>query len=309
MGTQNSPGSQGGELDDILEIVNTLARKSVSAEYIYRGESQCHDKVSSSLYREYPDAQDIEVIQREDLDEAELYTQETDRFAILTELQHYGGKTNLIDFTTDYLIALFFACDGDYTQDGRVILLDTSGNMTEHIHEPQIPARRVLAQKSIFVRPLAGYVEPDDMVIIPHHLKALMLNYLQGGHGISTETIYNDLFGFIRSKSIHLEAFKHLNIAAVHNANRNYSAAIEECNNALDLNPQMARAYHTRGVVHLNVGDYDNAIADFSRTIELSPEYAAAFRMRGTAYGFKGDDERAITDFERAIALSPVLED
>ena len=33
-------------------------------------------------------------------------------FEILTELQHYGGKTNLIDFTTDYLIALFFACDG-----------------------------------------------------------------------------------------------------------------------------------------------------------------------------------------------------
>ena len=43
-------------------------------------------------------------------------------FEILTEIQHYGGKTNLIDFTTDYFIALFFACDGHHDKEGRVIL-------------------------------------------------------------------------------------------------------------------------------------------------------------------------------------------
>ena len=38
--------------------------------------------------------------------EAKRYIYEKDDFEILTQLQHYGGKTNLIDFTTDYLIAL-----------------------------------------------------------------------------------------------------------------------------------------------------------------------------------------------------------
>ena len=50
------------------------------------------------------------------------YSAETTDFELLTEIQHYGGKTNLIDFTTDYLIALFFACDGHHDKDGRVIL-------------------------------------------------------------------------------------------------------------------------------------------------------------------------------------------
>ena len=44
-------------------------------------------------------------------------------FEILAQLQHYGCRTNLIDFTTDYLIALFFACDSSYHRDGKVILL------------------------------------------------------------------------------------------------------------------------------------------------------------------------------------------
>ena len=121
------------------------------------------------------------------MEEAKRYTQETDDdFAILTELQHYGGKTNLIDFTADYLIALFFACDGDYSKDGRVVLLDRSGDMEEHIYGPRHPVSRVLAQKSVFVRPPDGFVEPDDTVIIPHNLKPLMLDYLQKGHGIAT---------------------------------------------------------------------------------------------------------------------------
>ena len=37
----------------------------------------------------------------------EDYTHEKVEFEILTELQHYGGYTNLIDFTTDSHIALF----------------------------------------------------------------------------------------------------------------------------------------------------------------------------------------------------------
>lgn len=41
------------------------------------------------------------------IEAAKDYTHETDPFEILTELQHYGGHTNLIDFTIDNHIALF----------------------------------------------------------------------------------------------------------------------------------------------------------------------------------------------------------
>ena len=59
---------------------------------------------------------EIEVVQQRNLEEAKKYTYETDELSILTELQHYGAKTNLIDFTANYLIALFFACDSNHLQ-------------------------------------------------------------------------------------------------------------------------------------------------------------------------------------------------
>ena len=108
--------SQSGQLSRVLEKIQKIAEKSADGDYIYRGEPEHYKKVSSSLYRKYSDIDaehfDIEVFQDEMLEAAKGYTSETKEFEILTELQHYGGATNLIDFTTDYLIAFFFACRG-----------------------------------------------------------------------------------------------------------------------------------------------------------------------------------------------------
>ena len=305
MATPNNAGSPEEELDQVLEIVNALARKAASGNYIFRGETRHYADVSSSLYRDYREVSDIEAVQQADLDDARRYTREIDEFAILTELQHYGGHTNLIDFTTDYLIALFFACDGDYSQDGRVILLEITGEIGQHIHEPRNPMSRVLAQKSVFVRPPEGYVTPSDTVIIPHDVKLWMLNYLQKGHDVSTETIYNDLHGFIRSKVIHRESFEHFGKAASSLFEGDYQAAIEWSNNALDLNPLLLSAYVLRGAAYSRKGDYDQAIADYNRAIELAPDNVAAHVNRGNAYSGKGDYDRAIADYDRAIELDP----
>ena len=122
-------------LCDVRDIIREIEEKSISGDYIYRGEPEHHEespyygKICSSLYRQYArieaDEFDIEIVQEEILAEAEGYSHETDDpIEILTQLQHYGGKTNLIDFTTDHLIALFFACDrsDSLKEDGRLIL-------------------------------------------------------------------------------------------------------------------------------------------------------------------------------------------
>lgn len=41
----------------------------------------------------------------------------------LTLLQHHGSPTRLIDITSDWKVALFFACEGDDSKDGRVFLV------------------------------------------------------------------------------------------------------------------------------------------------------------------------------------------
>ena len=146
----------------VQDIISEIEQKSAGGGYIYRGERKLHKehpyngKVSSNLWREYGievEHFDIELVQKEllaaakkhtgDLPQAfrldvlaspntvEELTQKAIDFEILTEIQHYGGKTNLIDFTMDYFIALFFACDGRYDEDGRVIFQKIDGASSE----------------------------------------------------------------------------------------------------------------------------------------------------------------------------------
>ena len=207
---------------EIRKIIREIEEKSANADYIYRGEPECFARVSSSLWRQFQkkseDEQfdmeliDIDFVQDKILDAAESYARGADTgFEMMAQLQHFGGKTNLIDFATDYLKALFFACDGSHLKDGRIILLQKTdeANKEYQIKEPLNPQNRVIAQKSIFVRPPKGYIQPDqyDEVKIIKSLKHPMLNHLRKYHGISTATMYNDLHGFIINQEIHEKAY------------------------------------------------------------------------------------------------------
>ena len=203
-------------------IFNEIEEKVISAKLLhqdcdgclYRGQPKLYDKVSSTLYRKHEFAieynqRKIEDIESEVLEEAKKYTDETNEFEIFTALQHFGGRTNLIDFTTDYCLAAFFACDSHYDEDGWVIILPKTKVIRKYIKRPVNPRNRVEAQKSVFVRPTdTGYIprESYDLVCIPRGLKSFMLDYLSDYHGISTTTIYNDLHGFIRNDGIHEKA-------------------------------------------------------------------------------------------------------
>ena len=206
--------AQETELNGILEIIRRIAETTADGDFIYRGEPQHYEQVSSNLGRECrkeigTEEFDIETIQKKMLEVSKDYTHEKDEFEILTELQHFGGYTNLIDFTTDSHIALFFACDGSLGKPGRIILLERTEEIDKkyQIEKPRNPQNRIIAQKSIFVRPPKGFIEPEQFteINIPELLKEPMLDHLQKQHDISTQTVYNDLHGFIRNKDTHLK--------------------------------------------------------------------------------------------------------
>ena len=175
-------------------------------------------KVSSNLWRELNKLnlldRDVEEIQKRELDEAKSYSSETDEFEILIELQHFGGKTNLIDFTTHPYIALFFAANGSPDRDGRVILQNKTGKIKDWIREPRKPEphSRPMVQKSIFVRPPEGFIpndfiKLDEIVIIPKDLKRPIRDYIEQEFSISNESIYHDIHGFIRSQDSRWNAY------------------------------------------------------------------------------------------------------
>ena len=304
---ETSTGAQSEILKSVLDIISELALKSDGGKYIYRGEPKPYPKVSSSLYRKYEDIDaegfDIEFVQNEILLQAKSYaryTGEVDDLEILSQLQHNGGETNLIDFTTDFLTALFFACDGEPTEPGRVILLSETG-VEYRLARPKTPIHRIIAQKSVFVRPDKGFVEPNDEVTIPSNLNPAVLGYLRARHGISSETIYNDLHGFIRHQNIHHNAYLEFYQGMTSADKGNYEQAIVHYTKTIGFNLQIASAYHNRGIAYHNIGDYINALNDYLSTLELNSEYTESYNNIGTIYARQDNYSEAIRFYNLAI--------
>ena len=313
----------------VVKKVQEIVGAPHDGDYMYRGEPEHYDKVTSSLYRRYSrhiETDNIQTLnigfaQDEILEEVKGYAEERTDFDVLTRLQHYGGKTNLIDFTTDCLVALFFACDGASDDDGRVVLLQKSKAIEKghKIEPPRILENRVIAQKSIFVSPTNGYIEPElfESIPITEDLKGPMLDYLRKHHGISANTIYNDLHGYIKYQELHYGSYDAFFEGLKHHDNGRKSqrqgrgddaeheldAARRHYDRALEVNPQFATAYHHRAVVNRIQRRLDSAINDSSCAIELNSDYVDAYFTRGLAYYDKLEHELAAQDFTHAINL------
>lgn len=347
MNMTSQSDSQNNKVDKVLEKISEIVQHSASGNYIYRGEHQSYEKVSSNLYRAYADlgiknsdvirqgqkksskaargylnktADETPLVYLDDVTEDISENQpgilraidEKRDFEILARIQHYGGKTNLIDFTTDYLIALFFACLGSEEEDGRVILLKNKDKRAEYKIKKMSPLiSRAESQKSIFVEPYKGFVDLTEhnsyTISIPKCLKKAVLDYLRDYHDISTESIYNDLHGFIRLQDIYLPIYK-----ALYEANewetrgdsaekdsekqRCYGESVKIYAEILRHEPKPSEVYGLLGKVYAKMGEYDKAIGLNSK----EPEY---YFNRGSAYLQKGDVELAKTDYREAIRL------
>ena len=299
---------------EIQNLLQSIREKSSQGQYVYRGEPEQHDKIASTLYRMYAEKInaeyfDIQIAQQEMLQQVKAYTDFTDETDVLTELQHYGGKTNLIDFTTDYLIALFFACDGSPDQAGRIILLDKKSNQGTITSPKKNQNNRVISQKSIFFQTPKGYLDEKDYVVIPipKEMKQCLLDYLRKYHGITTHTIYNDLFGYIQNQEKHQGAYTEFYIGLTSYKKGDYEEAIKHYDQAIRSNPQIAEAYNNRGIAKHALGRHEKAIADYKEAIRLNPQYADAYNNRGTVKSALGRHEEATADCDEAIRLNPQL--
>ncbi len=329
------------ELDRVLEKIREIVEKSADGDYIYRGEPEhyqehpYHGKVSSSLYRSLLTSSMMEEgieryrkvvesqigdMERGILESRREYLYEAGSetisdFEIFAELQHYGGKTNLIDFTTDYLIALFFACDRSYHKDGRVILQKRESEDYQS-ETPSEAIKRVESQKSVLLRSPKGFINPDVVVVIPKELKLSVLNYLEKYHDISTKKIYKDVHGFIKWLNGYLDPMLEFakgvicqNRASLgsnmQEKSKWYVKAYEHFTEALDLKSDFTEAYIKRGAVLRDVNEFDRALKDFNMAIDINPEFANAYTQRGVYYARIGNAEKALNDFNKAIDVDP----
>ncbi|KAB1254214.1 Peptidyl-prolyl cis-trans isomerase FKBP4 [Camelus dromedarius] len=73
-----------------------------------------------------------------------------------------------------------------------------------------------------------------------------------------------------------LRLASHLNLAMCHLKLHAFSAAVENCNKALELDSNNEKGLFRRGEAHLAVNDFDLARADFQKVLQLYPSNKAA---------------------------------
>lgn len=84
---------------------------------------------------------------------------------------------------------------------------------------------------------------------------------------------------------------------------RRYKEAIADYDEAIRLDSDYAYAYNNRGNAKSLLGLYKEAIADHDKAIRLDPDFAKAYSNRGNAKSNRGLYKEAIADYDKAIRL------
>lgn len=90
-----------------------------------------------------------------------------------------------------------------------------------------------------------------------------------------------------------------------------HSAVLENCRQALENDPKLAKAFAVRGMSFMQRKRWDKAIADAERAIRLDPETALAYIVRGKSGYLSGlqSNDQINRDFEHAVRLDPNVQD
>lgn len=85
---------------------------------------------------------------------------------------------------------------------------------------------------------------------------------------------------------------------------KDYNGALSDYSTAIEINPDMAEAYYSRGLLYgKEFHKYKKAINDFSKAIKLKPDYAEAYYNRGVTYRILDDINKSCNDWKKAKEL------
>ena len=88
--------------------------------------------------------------------------------------------------------------------------------------------------------------------------------------------------------------------------NRDKKGAIENFNQAIQLNPNYAQAYYERADARFHLADYKGSLEDATQAIRLNPNYAEAYKRRCSVEVILKNYQAAIEDCTQAIKINPV---
>ncbi|OUL31925.1 hypothetical protein BV378_01270, partial [Nostoc sp. RF31YmG] len=82
-----------------------------------------------------------------------------------------------------------------------------------------------------------------------------------------------------------------------------YSAALEDFNQAIQLNSESTFAYYNRGLTYTYLKKYQAAIEDFDKVVAAVPAYATAYYTKGICHAQLGNNQAAVENVHQAADL------
>jgi len=82
-----------------------------------------------------------------------------------------------------------------------------------------------------------------------------------------------------------------------------YDSAVAALDQAISLDPRLARAYDSRGKAHQMKHEFDKAIADCTRAVGLQRTDVEAYRDRGHCFESEGEYKAANDDYCQALRV------
>ena len=83
--------------------------------------------------------------------------------------------------------------------------------------------------------------------------------------------------------------------------------SIKMFDKALEINPEFAEAYLSKGAALGQLGQIEESIIMFDKVIEINPQFAKAYHNKGVALKMLGKHEEALQMFNKANEIDPEL--
>jgi len=84
-----------------------------------------------------------------------------------------------------------------------------------------------------------------------------------------------------------------------------YDKAIQYYHKVIKINPYCRRIHYNLGVAYMKRGDEDLALASYSKALEYNPNFSDAYNNRGYIFLERKDFLRAISEFKKALDANP----
>ena len=312
-------------------VIQQISIATRGERCIFRGEPVIYRyPFSSALFRqlkeENPTEESIPSLirgsQNKLIEKIRSYKEEGDSdLERLVAYQHKGGKTNLLDFTGNVHIALFFACSNEsHKEDDGWLIVKPKKAFRELTSESELSddeavlltppghLKRARDQRAVLLHIPEGFLpfETGETIVIKAAWKQEILEYLKNGHDISYETIYDDMLGII--EVLNQEEGRKRGAIRSNTDLRGFAKPRDKVEAfTVENYLRLLMASSTEHYSDL-LNSYAIAlIKSFTETLKHNPQDTETYYNRAFVYQSKAnpDYKMALRDYGRAIELDP----